>query len=197
MASASNSVFSIPELAEQILVNLDWHQLFVLQRINKTVLNTVAASKHCQQQMSLESSTECNQIPNTKINPLLLEGKKVPDPAFSVSSGVAYTSSKQGDYHSEAYAANKVAIWVANAIGLARTYRVRCSAAMESDSWRTMRIHSALRPTVTYLCGLDKPRFARFGPIATLGDVQEWALRKLEKVKSAEEEQWFDGDTLL
>ena len=62
MASAYSKVFRIPELVGQILVNLDMQELFVLQRINKIVRNTIASSKHCRQKMYLETFTGDDQV---------------------------------------------------------------------------------------------------------------------------------------
>lgn len=61
MPSAAEKAFAIPELLENILLNLPWRHLFALQRLCKDVLGTISASLKLQKKMHLAYKTDSEE----------------------------------------------------------------------------------------------------------------------------------------
>lgn len=57
ISTTSAQVLDLPELLENILTNLDFNQLFAVQRVNSTFRDTMANSKKLQRMMFKEQNT--------------------------------------------------------------------------------------------------------------------------------------------
>lgn len=105
MPSVAETVFGVAELAEKILLHLDYKQLFAVERVSRKMQSAMQTSKKLRRIMFLEAAL-CDKRGDTRmilLNPILrdqtlrLPSSKVAFPFACISDGVFHVSCERRD----------------------------------------------------------------------------------------------------